>query len=389
MRLVISADAFSPLRPAGDFTISLCRTGSGANGFVVRQEGRHAAFAGGKIHVVGAEAQGDVGRSLFRLHMIYLEFLFQAAPQAVAHELIIFGVNGEEAKQRGATMVLIINRYATEILATGRNVDGFVKLAPGRIDGLIVAYGPAAKEGRAFGFRGTTVQDWSSAHKKDKENSMQALDHQTLLKWPTGNFALRLVLAGFSVFVIFTGLRGISESWDTEGFPEALAVKLELLPLLFPLHMIAGGLALLLVPSALLLRGTRWHKVAGRVAAADVIIAGFTAFPVALAAPVTRGSAIGFAAQALTWLVLLGLGIWNIRRQRVAQHRAAMLMMAAVTSGALWFRVYLALWKLMGWNGGFPAFYAINAWLAWTLPLLVTAMVLRLHASRSGLMVQQ
>lgn len=184
------------------------------------------------------------------------------------------------------------------------------------------------------------------------------------------------------MFVIFTALRAIFESWNNDGFPEALAVKLELLPLLFPLHMVCGGLALLLVPAAFLLRGTPWHRVAGRAAAVDVMIAGMTAFPVALDAPVTRVSSAGFATQALTWLVLLGLGIWNIRRHRVAQHRAAMLMMAAVTSGALFFRVYLALWKLVGWHGGFLAFYAIDAWLAWTLPLLVTTVWLRRQSSR-------
>ncbi|MFM5922833.1 MAG: DUF2306 domain-containing protein, partial [Novosphingobium sp.] len=148
--------------------------------------------------------------------------------------------------------------------------------------------------------------------------------------------------------------------WLVDDFPEALAIKVELLPWLFPLHMIAGGLALLLVPTTLLLRKRpRWHRPAGRITAAVVAVAGLTAFPVALIAPVTRLSAWGFAAQGAVWLVLLGLGLWNIRRRRIAAHRACMLLMAATTTGAVFFRVYLALFALYGDLRHYEAFYAL------------------------------
>jgi uncharacterized membrane protein YozB (DUF420 family) len=213
---------------------------------------------------------------------------------------------------------------------------------------------------------------------------MRCVEHDDLLIAPASPTAmsiwraLRLVIiAGLGIFVTFAALRAISESWDNDGFPEALAVKLELLPLIFPVHMIAGGLALLLVPLTLSLRGTRWHRVVGRLTAVDIVVAGLTAIPVALDQPVTLVSAAGFTMQAVTWVVLLGLGIWNIRRGHVARHRAAMLMMAAVTSGALFFRLYLALWKLLGVPGHFKTFYAFDAWVAWMLPLTVVALVLK------------
>ena len=186
-------------------------------------------------------------------------------------------------------------------------------------------------------------------------------------------FSRRGMLAALVAFVIYTALRGISESWDNEGFPESLAVKLELMPFLFPIHMISGGLALLLVPLAISLRFKRWHKLAGRIAAADILIAGITAIPVALQAPVTKISAAGFTAQAIVWLVLLALGVWNIRQGRVKAHRACMLMLAAVTSGAMFFRVYLALSKLFIPPNHFYDFYAADAWIAWGLPLLAVA----------------
>jgi len=185
------------------------------------------------------------------------------------------------------------------------------------------------------------------------------------------------MLAALGIFVTFTALRGISESWHNGNFPEALGVKLELLPLIFPVHMVTGGLALLLVLLALMLRGTAWHRWAGRAAALDILVAGVTAIPVALEAPVTRISAMGFTMQAITWLTLLGFGLWHVRRGHLSQHRACMLMVAAVTSGAMFFRVYLALWKLVGWHGGFNTFYACDAWIAWSLPLAVTAVLLK------------
>ena len=191
-----------------------------------------------------------------------------------------------------------------------------------------------------------------------------------------------LLLAPLGCFVAYVALRGISESFDNEGFPEPLAVKLELLPIIFPVHMITGGLALLLVPLVLWLRGTRWHRLAGRVAAIDIVIAGITAIPVAVVMPVTEVSAAGFVAQGVAWIVLLGVGIWNIRIGRVAAHRACMLMMAAVTSGALFFRVYLGLWKVFGTPKYFEEFYAVDAWIAWGLPLIAVAVWLKLSGPR-------
>ena len=191
-----------------------------------------------------------------------------------------------------------------------------------------------------------------------------------------------LMLAPPLLFVIYVALRGISESFDNDGFPEPLAVKLELLPVIFPVHMVSGGMALLLVPLVLYLRGTRWHRLAGRVTAVTVLIAGLTAIPVAVVMPVTEISAAGFVAQGVAWIVLLALGIWHIRRAHVAAHRACMLMMAAVTSGALFFRIYLGLWKAVGGSRHFEAFYALDAWIAWGLPLVAMAIWLRFSKPR-------
>ena len=185
------------------------------------------------------------------------------------------------------------------------------------------------------------------------------------------------ILAAIAAFVISTAWKALRAPWLTDDFPEALAVKVELMPLIFPLHMVAGGLALVLVPLAILLhQRPGWHRPVARLTALVVLVAGVTAFPVALIAPVTTGSALGFAAQGTLWLGLLGLGIHHIRAGRVAQHRTCMLLLAAATSGAVFFRVWLALFAIYGSMRHYEVFYALDAWLAWGLPVAITGLVL-------------
>lgn len=193
-----------------------------------------------------------------------------------------------------------------------------------------------------------------------------------------------LLLAG--MFVAATAIKAVRSPWMVDDFPEALAIKVELLPWIFPLHMVTGGLVLMLVPLTIAARRwPRWHRLAGRVTAPVVVLAGLSAFPVALIEPVTRVSAWGFTAQGALWLVLLGLGIRHIRAGRPRQHRAAMLLMAAATSGAVFFRVYLALFAIYGNARYYEAFYAVDAWIAWGLPVLGTAFFLK----RTGAMAAE
>jgi hypothetical protein len=208
--------------------------------------------------------------------------------------------------------------------------------------------------------------------------------HVDLLKMQTSNANVAilrglmwLTVGAAGMFVTFTALRAVWEAYSNDGFPEALAIKVEMLPWIFPLHMITGGLALLLVPATILARRTAWHKTLGRLTATDVLVAGLTAPFVAWAAPVTFMSAAGFTAQSFVWMGLLGVGVVNIRRSHVAAHQTCMLLMAAVTSGALFFRIFLGLWAGLGSHHYFNIFYACDAWIAWALPLAAMSLALR------------
>ena len=61
-----------------------------------------------------------------------------------------------------------------------------------------------------------------------------------------------------------------------------------------------------------------------------------------------------------------------------------MLLMAATTTGAVFFRVYLALFAILGHPRHYEAFYAADAWLAWTLPLAAMAIFLKRTGAKPG-----
>lgn len=196
---------------------------------------------------------------------------------------------------------------------------------------------------------------------------------QRLRPWIIAVFAILAAL-----FVANVAGRAMIETFAHDDFPEQLAVKVEQLPILFPIHMFTGALALILIPLAIAVRRwPRWHRPIAYATATDVVVAGLTAFPVAWTSPVTAWSAAGFSTQAIVWMSLLGLGIWHIRNGRRGAHRRAMLMMAATASGAVFFRVYLALWAILSHRQGFELFYACDAWLAWLGPLGATAYSLK------------
>ena len=186
------------------------------------------------------------------------------------------------------------------------------------------------------------------------------------------------MLSAIALLASYTAARGLLSAFANDDFPEALAVKVELLPLLFPLHMVTGSLALFLLPLTIALRRRpKWHRPLGRLAAADELVAGLTAYPVAWVAPVTTASALGFSAQATVWLVLLALALNHIRHRRIAAHWRCMLLMTATTAGAIVFRLLLAGWAMLGSSRWFETFYACDAWVGWLLPLTTTALILR------------
>lgn len=186
----------------------------------------------------------------------------------------------------------------------------------------------------------------------------------------TGRMYPGAVVAGLIIAILVAPTAGtaIAIGSGLLPLPDVLLLVRQKLPLAFPLHMIASGLALIFIAIAAAARHRRGlHRAIGRIAALCVLIGGLTALPVALASEAGPVAQAGFFAQGIVWLALLIAAVIAIRLGHIRRHARLMMAMAAVASGAIWLR--LALWLALALQLPFEASYALAAWAAWCLPL--------------------
>jgi hypothetical protein len=191
----------------------------------------------------------------------------------------------------------------------------------------------------------------------------------------------RLIVASL---VLPVGSFAVLSGLGLVRLPYPLWLVARQMPALFALHMIASGIALMLIPVVVMLRGkSGWHKALGRICAALVITGGLAALPVALASEAGLVAQAGFFVQGLVWIGLLGAGWASIRRRNVTRHAGLMLAMAAVASGAIWLRLATLAAVRLDWP--FEAAYAWAAWASWMLPLAVVLAARRSRFQLSAL----
>jgi len=139
-------------------------------------------------------------------------------------------------------------------------------------------------------------------------------------------------------------------------------------PILFPAHMLSSGLALLFAPLVIAVRHRPdIHRALGRLLGAFVVIGGLTSLPVAIMSHSPVLARAGFVVQGLVWLFLFGGALIAIRQRNVLRHAHLMMAMAAVTTGAVWFRVITGTAIALGLP--FEPVYSLAAWAGWIIPL--------------------
>ncbi|MGX1787777.1 DUF2306 domain-containing protein [Bosea sp. NPDC055332] len=186
----------------------------------------------------------------------------------------------------------------------------------------------------------------------------------------------RAMIAGLVIAILVAPTAGTAIAIGSKQLPlpDVLLLVCQKLPLAFPLHMIASGLALIFIAIAAATRQRRgFHRAVGRIAALCVLVGGLTALPVALASEAGPVAQAGFFAQDIVWLALLIAAVTAIRLGHAKQHARLMMAMAAVASGAIWLR--LALWLAVVLQLPFEMSYGLAAWAAWLLPLGLVALL--------------
>ena len=203
------------------------------------------------------------------------------------------------------------------------------------------------------------------------------------LNWRPASIGAAGVVVMIAVLVVPVGVFAVASGAGLVKLPYGLYLTAQRLPVVFPVHMIASGLTMLLVPLVITLRRQYgWHKALGRLAAGLVCVGGLTALPVALSSEASLAARAGFFVQGLVWVTLIAAGIWAIRQRMIERHARLMLAVAAVTSGAIWLR--LATVAAVQFNLPFETVYALAAWASWLVPLGVVTGVRR-FASRMSL----
>jgi hypothetical protein len=170
------------------------------------------------------------------------------------------------------------------------------------------------------------------------------------------------------VLIIPVGLVAIGSGTGVVALPYEMFELAGRAPILFPAHMVSSALALLLVPVVIMLRHRpELHKPLGRLLGGFVVIGGLTALPVAVMSHSTPWARAGFFVQGLVWLYLLGAACAAIRVRDIRRHAKLMIAMAAVTTGAVWFRVLTG--AAIALHLPFEPVYALSAWMGWMAPL--------------------
>ena len=146
-------------------------------------------------------------------------------------------------------------------------------------------------------------------------------------------------------------------------------------------HAISASIALLIGPwqflKGLRARRPRLHRYLGRVYAASLLTAAVSALWIAPHAYGGAESTWGFGLLAVGWLITTSLGIIDIRRRRVSQHREWMIRSYALTAAAITLRIYLVAIPLfhlqpataypaISWLCWVPTLIAAELWIRWT-----------------------
>src|SRR5215813_5148346 len=204
---------------------------------------------------------------------------------------------------------------------------------------------------------------------------MTDLVHATARRGLTPVTAGILVLI-VSLLVIPVALVAIALGLGLLQLPYELVIVLQRRPIAFPLHMVASGIALILIPIAAWARRRRdLHRAVGRAAAICVAAGGASALVVALASEATAVARAGFFVQGVVWLALLAAAFTAIHCGNVARHAQLMIAMAAVASAAVWLR--LVIYGAVFAGLPFDPVYAAAAWACWMAPLGLAAMASR------------
>ncbi|ABD55237.1 DUF2306 domain-containing protein [Jannaschia sp. CCS1] len=216
------------------------------------------------------------------------------------------------------------------------------------------------------------------------------LPRRQIPRWGWIAFLLFSALSAASAFkFVFPGLiygvfahwgEGVAATWMAfvvEGITRGadhVAYHIENVGSILAVHMVAGGLAVLLSPlqvSRMWRRGDRRkHVYLGWVMVPIVTIGALTTPPISFNMNYPLWSELGFAMGSIAWFGALVMGIWAIKTKQYVRHQRWMVMMVALSFGAVSFRLQLPILRLF-WD--MHVVFPYLGWTCWVPNVLVVA----------------
>jgi hypothetical protein len=167
-------------------------------------------------------------------------------------------------------------------------------------------------------------------------------------------------------------------------------VRFALAGLAVPAHFFGAGLALLLVPlqasARVRRRAPTLHRIGGGLSIGGILVSALGGLVLATQAHRGWMTGIPFAALALLWLAVTGIGLRHALRRDFVAHGRWMSRCIALTASAITLRIMLAV------GHGvlalpFDAVYITAAWSCWIFNLAVCEAWLRRSTPRQPVMI--
>ena len=191
------------------------------------------------------------------------------------------------------------------------------------------------------------------------------------------------ILTLVTLFAMFLTMAAVSilEALGYADFPVFLLITLAAAPIAFQTHMVASAVGTVTAVIALTVgKGTRWHKITGWCASSSLLI-GITASILVISyGNASPSSRVTFSLQAACLAFFLVRAIGAARRKLIARHRANMILMISVLSGAPVSRLLLQMPSVRWLDPDIQ--YSLTSAISWLLPLIVTGFYL--HISSGG-----
>jgi uncharacterized membrane protein len=145
-------------------------------------------------------------------------------------------------------------------------------------------------------------------------------------------------------------------------------------------HLVFGIIALLLAPVQIWLGTTRQrlptHRQLGWIYMATIAASAVASAGLIVQNDVSWLYGVGLTGLAAAWLTTTAFAFVAIRRRKIELHREWMTRSAVITFAFVWFRI--ALGGTMALDiGTMPERFAFAAWSCWSIPLLVTEVIIQ------------